>query len=432
MKINETFHLAGYEPHEGQLAFHYAVSIYDYVAMICGIRGGKTYAGARESTAQAWNAQGKGVYGIVAPTYAMLDRTTWQEFREAAQPLIAKDNDTKKIITLRNGRRVHGHSAENPDRIRNETLIGFWGDEVREWKNIGMMWDILMGRVLSTGGKGFITTSPNSFDDIHRIFIEERKKNYGVVRFATHENIYIPGGKIDDLASRYDSKFAQQEIYGQFVIFAGAVYYAFNRTQNAGDFAFHVAQYDPSKPINLCCDFNVNPMVWILTQYGTNPQGLKAIYAIDEIWIRNSNTVQCCNEFKARYSSHTAGVNLYGDATGKNRTTASNLTNWKIIEDELEAFGLTKHVPLANPAERDRVNAVNGLICNSKNERRFYANPKKCPKLISDLEQVAFKDGTTQIDDKKNLDLTHPSDAVGYFIEKEFSLNRWKTEGLRI
>lgn len=432
MKFNETFSLAGYDPHEGQLAFHWAMTVYDYVALICGIRGGKTYAGAREALAQAWNAQGRGVFGIIAPTYAMLDRTTWQEFREAAAPLILKGNDTKKIITLKNGRKVHGHSAEDPDRVRNETFCGFWGDEMREWKNPAKMWDVLQGRVLSTGGKGFITTSPNSFDDIHKIFIEEKKKNYGVIRFTTHENIHIPTGRIDDLASRYDSKFAQQEIYGEFVIFAGAVYYAFNRQHNAGEYAFKVAQYDPAKPLNLCCDFNVNPMAWVLTQYGFNAQGLREVYAVDEIWIRNSNTVQCCQEFKNRYPNHTAGINLYGDATGKNRSTASNLTNWKIIEEELAAYGVSKHVPLANPAERDRVNAVNGLICNSKGERRFFANPKKCPKLVSDLEQVAFKDGTTQIDDKKNLDLTHPSDAVGYQIEKEFSLNRWKTEGLKI
>jgi len=32
----------------------------------------------------------------------------------------------------------------------------------------------------------------------------------------------------------------------------------------------------------------------------------------------------------------------------------------------------------------------------------------------------------------KDLKLTHPSDAAGYFLETEFSLNRGKIEGLKI
>lgn len=429
----KTFELKNYKPHDAQIAFHCAINhMYRFVALIAGIRGGKTYSGAREATHQAWNAKGKGVYGIIAPTYNMLDRTTWVEFKEAARPLIQRENESKKIIVLKNGRVIHGHSAENPDRIRNETFVGFWGDEMREAKNFGLLWKVLQGRVLSTNGKGFITTSPNSFDDIHDIFIANRKEGYGIVRFPTYANIYLNKDGIDQLLNDYDEKFAQQELMGEFVIFQGAVYYTFNRKENAGDLAFKVANYDPNKPIDLCCDFNVDPMAWVLAQKHINAQGLAEVYAIDEIFIRNCNTVQACQEFKNRYPNHTAGVNLFGDATGQARHTDSNVTNWKIIETELAGYGVTKSVPLANPAERDRINAVNGMICNSRGVRRVQVNPKKCPKLIRDLEQVPYKEGTTQIDKTKDLTLTHPSDAFGYRIEKEFSLNRGRYQTLKI
>ena len=424
--------LRNYKPHEGQLAFHYAMNEWDFVALISGIRGGKTYAGAREALRQAWNAKGKGVYGIIAPTYNMLDRTTWMEFKEAARPLIAKENDSKKIITLKNGRRVHGHSAEQPDRIRNETFVGFWGDEAREWKDFVMMWEILLGRVLSTGGKGFITTSPNSYDGIYDIFFEKRKKNYGVVRFPTYENSYLNKEAIDSLAGSYDQKFAEQEIGGQFVIFEGAVYYTFNRKENAGDLAFKVAVYDPGKPICLACDFNIDPMAWVLAQIHINEQSrLPEVRVFDEIFLRNSNTVEACEEFKSRYPNHKTGLVLYGDATGEARHTSSNVTNWKIIQSELERYGVQKNVPLKNPAERDRINSVNAMICNSKKQRRVLVNPK-CKRLIGDLEQVAYKEGSTQIDKTRNLLLTHPSDAFGYLVEKEFSLNKARIEGLKI
>lgn len=427
-----SFDLKTYKPHDAQIAFHYAIEhLNRFTALISGIRGGKTVAGAREATKQAWNAKGKGVYGIVAPSFNMLDRTTWMEFKEAARPLIASENDSKKIITLKNGRKVHGHSADNADRIRNETFVGFWVDEARECKKFKMLWDILQGRVLSTGGKGFITTSPNSYDDIHDIFIANRKAGYGVVRFPTYANVYLNKEGIDQLAANYDSKFAEQEIMGEFVIFQGAVYYTFNRQHNAGDLAFKVAVYDPNKPINLCCDFNIDPMAWVIAQTHTRANGLKEVRVIDELYIKNCNTVEACQEFKLRYPNHRAGVYLYGDATGKARHTSSNVTNWKIIEDELHRYGITKRIPLANPAERDRINALNGLICNSRGDRRVLVNPK-CKNLIRDLEQVSFKDGSTQIDKTKDFSLTHISDALGYFAEKEFSLNKGRIEAFKI
>lgn len=415
--------LKTYKPHLAQEAFHSACNFFRYVALISGIRGGKTFSGAREATRQAFNAQGKGVYGIVAPTYNMLDRTTWMEFKEAARPFILEENSTKKIITLKNGRIVHGHSADRPDRIRNETFVGFWVDEARECKNFKLLWDILQGRVLSTQGKGFITTSPNSYDDIHDIFIANRKKGYGVVRFPTYANVYLNKEGIDQLASNYDSKFAQQEIMGEFVIFQGAVYYTFNRKENAGDLAFKVAQYDPSKEICLCCDFNVNPIAWVIAQVHINENNLKEVRVIDEIYIKNSNTSEACQEFKNRFPSHRSGVILYGDATGMSRTANSNVTNWKIVEDELRRYGTSKRVPSSNPAERDRINSLNAMLKNSKGINRIQINPK-CKNIIRDLEQVSFKEGTSKIDKTKDFDLTHLSDALGYMVEREFTLNR--------
>ena len=415
-----------YTPHEGQEMFHYAVEyMYRFFAYVSGIRGGKTVGGAREAVKQAWNARGKGVYGIVAPTYNMLDRTTWAEFRDAARPFIRTDNDSKKIIVLKNGRAVHGHSAERPDRIRNETFIGFWGDETREWKDFKKVWNILLGRVLSTEGKGFITTTPNGYDGMWEVFVENSKKGYGMIRVPTSMNKYISREGIESLGDSYDEKFYKQELLGEFVIFDGQVYYTFNRTDNAGDYAFKVAQYNPDLPLRLCCDFNVDPMAWTIAQFGVNPgTKLKEVYWIDEIYLRNSNTVEACQEFRNRYFNHQSSLYLYGDATGKARSTTSNVTNWKIIKDELARYNPISCVPSSNPNERDRVNAVNGMVRNSKGVIRTYVNPTKCKNLMRDFEQVIYKEGSTQIDKGKSLELTHASDSAGYMYEREFSLNK--------
>ena len=428
--------LKNYQPHIGQLALHYAIkNVYRYVAMISGVRGGKTHAGAREAGRQSWNSPhgAPAAYCIIAPTYNMLDRTTWAEYACAMAPFILSNNTTKKIITLRNGKLVYGFSAEEPDKIRNVTASGFWIDEARECKDFARLWKVMLGRVLSTGGKGIVTTSPNSYDAIYDIFVANKKPQYGLVRFTTYQNTYLDASAIDELATLYDEKFMQQELRGEFVIFEGAVYYTFSRQQNAGDLAFKLAQYNPLKPLCLCCDFNVDPMAWIIAQEGINEQSkLREVYFIDEIFIRNSNTVECCNEFKARYPNHKAGIHLYGDATGDNRTANSNVTNWKIVKDEMKGYGITSHIRDSNPAERDRINAMNAMICNSKGTRRVFVNPNRCKNYIRDLEQVSFKEGTVQIDKKRDLLLTHPSDAAGYYIEKEFSLDKGRIVGLKI
>lgn len=427
--------LKRYKPHEGQLAFHWGIqNTYRFMLMLCGIRGGKTYAGAREATKQCWNSNIdiNIPFGIIAPTYHMLDRTTWREFKSAAKPLILKNNDTKKIITLKNGREVFGFSADAYDRIRNVTLMGAWIDEARECRGFAGLWDVILGRLLSTNGKAFVTSSPNSFDDMHDIFIEQGHEDYGVVRFTTYENTTISKKAIDNLSEKYDKKFADQELLGKIVSFEGAVYYTFDRRYNAGDLAFKVAKYDSSKPIALCCDFNIDPMAWVIVQLGKNAQsGLEEIYVVDEIYLGNSNTEYACKEFKNRYPDHRTGIVLYGDATGRARSTTSNVTNWMIIEEELRHYGITKKIRSSNPAERDRVNSVNGMMCNSKGDRRILVNPN-CKNVIRDLEQVSYKEGSSQIDKTKDKRLTHVSDAFGYMIEREYSLNKDRFTGLKI
>jgi hypothetical protein len=426
--------LKNYQPHAGQQAFHYLCNYYRFLALVSGIRGGKTVAGARQAAKDAWNSKKPGVYGIIAPTFKMLKRTTWREFKIAARFLIAEENKTDMIIKLKNGREVHGFSAEDPDSIRNATLCGFWLDEGRECRGgEDGVWKVLLGRVLSTDGRGILTTSPNGFDWIYEEFFERKDKDYCLMHFTTFENTYLRREGIEDLERKYDPKFAAQEIYGKFVVFEGQVYYTFDRRFNAGDYAFKVCQYNPHKPLGLCCDFNVDPMAWTMFQSGKNAQtGLNELYFIDEIFIRNSNTVDCCKEFKLRYPNHRAGLLLYGDASGEARHSSSNVSNYKIIQDELAAYGIRKHIPSDNPAVVDRVNAVNAMICNSKNERRLFLHPEKCKHLRSDFERVSYKEGSRQIDQSKDKMLTHPSDSAGYMIEKEFSLNKGKIEGLKI
>ena len=84
-------------------------------------------------------------------------------------------------------------------------------------------------------------------------------------------------------------------------------------------------------------------------------------------------------------------------------------------------------MPLANPAVRDRINAMNSKLCNANGVVGLLVDPK-CKRLTKDLEQVAWKadsngNMTGEID-KSNSELTHISDALGYLVETEFGLRQ--------
>ena len=114
---------------------------------------------------------------------------------------------------------------------------------------------------------------------------------------------------------------------------------------------------------------------------------------------------------------------------GAARSTAGH-SDYEIIRQFFRTqsdFHVSYHGRSSNPAVRDRVNAVNAMLCNHQGERRLLVNPC-CKQLIRDLERVSWKadshDNLLPQLDKTNPGLTHVSDALGYLIEAEFGLRQ--------
>jgi hypothetical protein len=147
--------------------------------------------------------------------------------------------------------------------------------------------------------------------------------------------------------------------------------------------------------------------------------------------LSDSNTLEACEMFVERMQAlQPAGpveVKIYGDAAGEARSTAGK-SDYQIIREFFRTaprFRTSIHVRSANPPLRDRVNTVNSLLCSSQRQRRVSIDPR-CLRLIRDLERVVWKADAhgnlgAQID-KSDPELTHVSDALGYLIEREFSL----------
>ena len=119
----------------------------------------------------------------------------------------------------------------------------------------------------------------------------------------------------------------------------------------------------------------------------------------------------------------------YGDSTGGADGTAEvKGSDWDLIKEKLTPyFGnrLFFNVPLKNPRERQRVNAVNSRLLSYKGDVHLVVDGN-CRYLIKDLEGVRVIEGSAgEIDKKSDPKLTHLSDALGYYIHKEFPVGRF-------
>jgi hypothetical protein len=230
-------------------------------------------------------------------------------------------------------------------------------------------------------------------------------------------------------------------------VFAGQAYYAFDRRAQMGNIS-----YNPGHSIWWALDFNVNPMCSVI---GQTINGV--VRVLDEIVMRNSNTLAACEEFLARtekwiqmreipddlmsiadedimnalHIPQPMPLNLYiyGDASADSRKTSGSRTDWQIIRVFFgrypDRFKVQLRVPSQNGPVKDRVNCVNAMLMNYAGQRRLYLTPD-CRGLAADFEQMAWKvdpHGTTLSElDKRDPIRSHLSDALGYYIVRAFPM----------
>lgn len=109
------------------------------VWLYCGGRGvGKTWAGAHWAIEMALSAPKTDV-GVCSPNFAQLQRVCFNGnsgiIQQAEPGDIESYNKNDVIIYMRNGSRILGFSAENPDSVLGSNLTYAWLDELTSFQN---------------------------------------------------------------------------------------------------------------------------------------------------------------------------------------------------------------------------------------------------------------------------------------------------------
>lgn len=404
-----------------------------------GRRSGKTELfGKRKIVLKALQGNIKGNWRgfIGAPVRHQAKKIYWADIKALIpKNLLAKrPNESDLIINLINGSEIHVVGLDRPERIEGSPWDHALLDEYANMRESA--WGEHIRPALSDrkGSCDFIGV-PEGRNHFYELV---EKVNNNVESSIDWQIWHWPSWEIvdeDEIKSAQadmDEIVYRQEYGGEFVAFSGLAYYSFRKEIHVGKYK---DLYDTKKPLVLCFDFNVSPGVAVIAQeHGINTFEIgpnETITTIlDEVYIpEKSNTLRVCEKILEKFKKHQGLVICYGDATGGAKGSAKvRGSDWDLIRYKLfPAFGdrLYIKVPKQNPRERQRVNAVNSRLLSFNGNVRMLIDGN-CKYTIKDFEGVRVIEGSAgEIDKTRDLKLTHITDALGYFIYKEYPINRF-------
>tara|TARA_Y100000401_G_scaffold66066_1_gene52725 strand:- start:7078 stop:8346 length:1269 start_codon:yes stop_codon:yes gene_type:complete len=400
-----------------------------FPALVAGYGSGKTLAFCLKGILELGRNPGKTIL-LAEPVFPMI--------RDVLQPTLEqllddlnfryqyKASESKYNIYWKNGSGcIILRSAENWRRWAGLNLAAFGIDEAALLKD-DSAWKMGISRLRDgIHFTGFTTTTPEGFNWHYEYWKENPKDEYQLIHGKTTDNKFLPQEFIDTLKANYDATLIRAYLNGEYVnLQHGQAYYNFVRSKNVKE-----VKYDNNRGIRVCIDFNVSPMCAVLLQvYDTSPK----IRVFDEIRISHGGagelmTERLAQEVKRKYPNNRYIDVLqkrlakdtyicYPDPAGSQRRTSARLTDHDILRKE----GFMVKVKRQAPRVIDRLNSVN-------NSFKEVAIDPRCKELIKDFERVVIKEGTRELD-KTDLELTHMSDAFGYFVDFEFPVRKPQTK----
>lgn len=253
-----------------------------------------------------------------------------------------------------------------------------------------------------------VFTTPEGFKFVYNKWAKNRAPGYELVQASTMSNPFLPDDYVKALRDSYPPQLIEAYLEGEFVnLTSGSVYTCYDRKLNSSN-----REIKESDHLHIGMDFNVGKMSAIVHVKDNN-----TTTAVDE-FMGLLDTPAMIEAIKNRYPNHR--VTIYPDSSGKNRKSAN--ASETDVSQLRAAFNVV--VPGRNPFVKDRIAAVQAMLCNANGERRYYINENKCTETAESLEQQVYN---KQGEPDKSHDNDHPNDALGYFIHSQYPIIRSNT-----
>ena len=381
-----------------------------FKVVVAGRRFGKTHLALYDAFLKAISNPGQRIW-FIAPTYRQAKNIAWVVLKNIVydEPrFLNKINEAELYIVLFNGSRIELKGADNEDSLRGVGLNHVVLDEFAFMKKEAWI-EVIRPALTDKKGSALFIGTPDGFGYFYELYQKGRieQDEFRSWHFKSIESPFLDPLEIEAARKELDERTFRQEYEASFETATGRIYYAFDRKENNAVQTIH-----KDVRIIITVDFNVSPMCWLIVQ---NIKGLD--FVMEELVRRNTNTEEMAKILGDLYG-YDRPFMFYGDYSGTFRSTKSPSTDYDIIRQILPNSDFRVK---PNPSVVDRVNSTNSRLCSASGQRRLFLNTNKCPELTKDLEQVIWKEGKREID-KTNIERTHSSDALGYYIDYEYSL----------
>ena len=416
-----------------------------FVVCVAGRRWGKTTEGKAKGLSWIATRGYRGArFAYVAPTYTEGRRTLWAEFKSSI-PVgwVGKIDESRLEITFVNGSTWYLLGADNFDSLRGPGWDGLHLDEYATMKPEAWT-EVLRPALIDRKGVALFTGTPQSYNHFYDLYQRglQGEPDWASFHFKTVEAEarcercsrpvvkvtatewdceacgivgaigHLERAEIEAARRDLDERTYRQEFEASFEALSGRVYYAFRRDR-------HVAPVvlDRYAPVCVSFDFNIDPATAVIGQVDAET-GVASVWR--EVYLTHHGgeaTQAAASKVRAllREAGHSGSVRLYGDSTGKaGKTTGPS--DHAVLRAEF--MGATWRIPHGQPHVRDRIAAVNGRSQSAAGVVRLRVDPI-CTRLITDLEAVQFTE-QGDLDKSSNPALTHVSDALGYWLVRDF------------
>lgn len=364
------------------------------------------------------------------PTRPQAKRIAWDHFQKLIpSSWIREVNNTDLIIETIFDSELHVVGMDRPQRIEGDQWDEIWIDESSDQKDgvFNSVRPALTHRLGILGRIGIPKRHGPGARDYRKAFergLSSEFPDYASFTWPSWD--ILPGREVEEMRAEMAELDYLEQIGGSWQHAGGLCFYAFDRLDNV-----RRCEYDPNKLLIIGCDFNVNPMAWVVCHGSydrsqTTSKKLNMLEVVDELWLSNTNTQRSLDTLWSRYKDHRGGFVFIGDASSKARHTSASSSDYIQIKQD-KRFNARVRFPASNPPVRDRLAACNAVFRSADHGIRCYVDPS-CIHLIDDLENRAQEDDG--LPDDSNHDSGHITDALGYVIHQLFPMRR-PSEGRR-
>jgi len=363
-----------------------------YAILIGGAGSGKSHAVGQKIISRCFNEKHRVL--MVRKVKNTIEGSVFNLIKDLLRDMGALDNfvtanNTKMSFTFPNGSEIITTGLDDVEKLKSIAAVTLiWVEEITELDAD----DIKQLDLRLRGETPFykqIMASFNPISEDHwlkKMFFDTPSDMVFTLHSTYKDNLFLDAQYIQMLNERYNDDPNLKRIYvdGEWGrIITGQEFYRF-------DFSTHVVpiKFNPDLPTHLSFDFNVNPYMPLSIWQMEFINERYKVRAVDEIigYNPNNDTENICHMYLDKYPN--SQCYIYGDASGRARTTSSKIHNYDIIEEVLSPClsNYSMRVPRKNPLIAKRRMFLNKVL-DGKYNIDVEISPI-CKLMIADLENV--------------------------------------------